>query len=61
MPFPSGFKTKNGISGDLKLLESFFFKRGFRPNKGEPYWELKDQSYLESINELETDYSLLEK
>ena len=61
MPFPSGFKTKNGISGDLKLLESFFFKRGFRPNKGEPYWELKDHSYLESINELETDYSLLEK
>ena len=61
MPLPSGFKTKNGISGDLKLLESFFFKRGFRPNKGEPYWELKDQSYLESINELETDYSLLEK
>jgi GNAT superfamily N-acetyltransferase len=60
MPFPSGFKTKNGISGDLKLLESFFFKRGFRPNKGEPYWELKDLSFLESIKEIETDYSLLE-
>ena len=28
MPFPSGYRTKKGISGDAKLLESFFFKRG---------------------------------
>ena len=26
MPFPSGYRTKKGISGDAKLLESFFFK-----------------------------------
>ncbi len=61
MPFPSGFKTKNGISGDLKLLESFFFRKGFRPIKYEPYWELRDKSYINSINGIETDYSLLEK
>jgi GNAT superfamily N-acetyltransferase len=61
MPLPSGFKSKNGISGNIKLLESFFFKRGFRPIKGQPYWELKDQSYLNSIIYFDTDYTLLEK
>jgi len=61
MPFPSGYRTKKGISGDAKLLESFFFKRGFRQLKGQPYWKLTNMTYLDSIAEMEIDYSLLEK
>lgn len=60
MPFPSGYRTKKGISGDLKLLESFFYKRGFRKLIGQPYWQLKDMSYLDTITEIAIDYSLLE-
>lgn len=61
MPFPSGFRTKKGISVDAKLLRSFFFKRGFRQLEGQLYWKLTNMTYLDSIAEMEIDYSLLEK
>ena len=61
MPLPSGFRTKKGISGDLELLESFFYKRGFRNLKGQPYWQLTDMTYLDTISETEIDYSLFER
>lgn len=61
MPLPSGFRTKKGISGDLKLLESFFYKRGFRSLNGQPYWQLTDMTYLDTIAETEIEYSLFER
>ena len=61
MPFPSGYRTKKGISGDLKLLESFFYKRGFRKLNRQPYWQLTDMTYINNIVENEIDYTLFER
>jgi len=61
MPIPAGIFRANGLANNKVLLESIFYKRGFRLMHGQPYWILSDMTYLDSIFDIEIDYNLLKK